>query len=110
MTCRTSLFLGLSLLLSPVSAPWNCTAAVNQSLATRLPTPSGCPMVVMTGGSHMRISHFTALAGTLLLADCASKSSEITASYISPITYQSYNCQQLAAEAQALSAKAAELS
>ena len=43
------------------------------------------------------------------LGGCASKSSEITAAYVSPITYQSYTCQQLGMEAQAISAKAAEL-
>ena len=58
----------------------------------------------------MRSHHFMALAGTLLLANCASKSSEVTAAYVSPMMYQSYSCQQLAAEAQAVSAKAAELS
>jgi hypothetical protein len=50
------------------------------------------------------------LAGALLLANCASKSSEISPNYVSPMTYQSYNCQQLAAEAEAISAKAVELS
>jgi len=51
----------------------------------------------------------TAIAVAALLGGCASKSSEITAAYVSPITYQSYNCQQLGMEAQAISAKAAEL-
>jgi hypothetical protein len=40
------------------------------------------------------------------LAACASKSNEITAAYVSPVTYQSYNCQQLSQEAQAVSARA----
>src|SRR6478609_1905467 len=44
------------------------------------------------------------------LGGCASKSAEISAAYVSPIPYQSYNCQQLGMEAQAVSAKAAELS
>jgi hypothetical protein len=57
----------------------------------------------------MRNSVFVALAGACLAA-CASKSNEVTAAYISPMTYQNYNCQQLAMEAQAVSAKAAELS
>jgi hypothetical protein len=47
---------------------------------------------------------------TLSLGGCASKSSEISAAYVSPIPYQSYTCQQLGMEAQAVSAKAAELS
>lgn len=57
----------------------------------------------------MRGHHFLALAGTLMLAACASKSSEITANYVSPIGYQGYTCQQLGLEAQAISAKATEL-
>jgi hypothetical protein len=56
----------------------------------------------------MRIVGVCALAA--LAASCASKSSEITAAYVSPLTYQQYTCQQLAMEAQAISAKAAELS
>src|SRR5665213_1050119 len=58
----------------------------------------------------MRTSGSLALATGLLLAQCASKSSEITAAYVSPITYQAYTCQQLGQEAQAISAKAAQLS
>jgi hypothetical protein len=50
-----------------------------------------------------------AMAGAAL-GGCASKSSEIAAAYVSPIPYQSYSCQQLGMEAQAISAKAAELS
>jgi outer membrane murein-binding lipoprotein Lpp len=48
--------------------------------------------------------------GALLVAGCASKSSDITASYVSPITYQNHTCQQLAMEAQAVSARAAQVS
>jgi hypothetical protein len=56
----------------------------------------------------MRVVFACALAA--LAASCASKSSEIVAAYVSPIPYQSYTCQQLGMEAQAVSAKAAELS
>jgi hypothetical protein len=50
----------------------------------------------------------TAAAGIVAaLAACASKSNEITAAYVSPVTYQSYSCQQLSQEAQAVSARAA---
>ena len=58
----------------------------------------------------MRSVHFLGFASALLLANCATKSSEITAAYVSPISYQGYTCQQLGMEAQAVSAKAAELS
>jgi len=50
------------------------------------------------------------IAVALSLGGCATKSSEISAAYVSPIPYQSYTCQQLGMEAQAVSAKATELS
>ena len=44
------------------------------------------------------------------LAGCASSAADITPTYVSPVQYQSYNCQQLALEAQSISARAAALS
>jgi hypothetical protein len=44
------------------------------------------------------------------LAGCASTSAEIAPAYVSPVAYQSYTCQQLALEAQAVSTRAATLS
>jgi hypothetical protein len=44
------------------------------------------------------------------LAGCASSSAEIAPSYVSPVQYQSYTCQQLGLEAQAISTRAAALS
>ena len=44
------------------------------------------------------------------LAGCASSSADISAAYVSPVQYQQYNCQQLALEAQSVSARAATLS
>jgi len=43
----------------------------------------------------------------VLIAGCASKSSEITPAYVSPIMYQNHNCPQLAMEAQGISQRAA---
>lgn len=45
---------------------------------------------------------------TLLLAGCAKSSGEIRGSYISPIQYQSYDCQQIGAEMQRVSMHANE--
>ncbi len=42
-----------------------------------------------------------------LLAGCASSSAELTPSYVSPASYQSYSCDQLAAEGRRVSAAAA---
>jgi hypothetical protein len=56
----------------------------------------------------MRKFSVLALAGVCI--GCASKSSEITPAYVSPITYQNHTCPQLAQEAQAVSARAAQVS
>ena len=50
------------------------------------------------------------LALASICVGCASKSAEITPAYVSPISYQSYTCQQLSQEAQAISARAAQVS
>jgi hypothetical protein len=56
----------------------------------------------------MRNLGIVALA--VALAGCASSAADITPSYISPVQYSSYNCQQLGLEAQSVSARAAALS
>lgn len=40
---------------------------------------------------------------------CAEKSENISATYVSPITYQSFSCRQIGEEAQRVSSRAAEL-
>ncbi|HVX36677.1 MAG TPA: hypothetical protein VHC71_10720 [Hyphomicrobium sp.] len=45
----------------------------------------------------------------LPIAGCASSSSDITAQYVSPLEYSNYNCEQIGAEAQRVSARASEL-
>jgi hypothetical protein len=50
------------------------------------------------------------IVGALLavaLCDCASRSSDIAAGYVSPLQYDTYNCRQLAEEAQRVSQRAA---
>jgi hypothetical protein len=47
---------------------------------------------------------------TLLVAGCASKSADIDAAYISPVTYQNFTCEQLQVEAQGVSQRAAAAS
>ena len=44
------------------------------------------------------------------LSGCASSASDNAPAYVSPVAYQSYTCQQLALEAQAISTRAATLS
>jgi hypothetical protein len=43
------------------------------------------------------------------LAGCAKSSSEIATSYVSPLQYQSYSCDQIAAESARVTARASEL-
>ena len=50
------------------------------------------------------------LVAAAALAGCASKSSEITPTYVSPVMYQGYTCKQLALEAQGVSARAVQVS
>lgn len=46
---------------------------------------------------------------TLILNGCATSSSNIAASYTSPIQYQSHDCEQLANEAQRIHGRASQL-
>lgn len=50
---------------------------------------------------------FVVAFAALLAGGCASSSDQITASYVSPLQYESYNCRQLAEEAQRVSHRAA---
>jgi hypothetical protein len=50
------------------------------------------------------------LLAAAALVGCASKSTEIAPSYVSPVMYQSYTCQQIAQESQNVAAHAAEVS
>lgn len=45
----------------------------------------------------------------LLLEGCASSSNDIAAQYVSPIQYDNYTCAQIGAEAERVSARAAQL-
>jgi hypothetical protein len=56
----------------------------------------------------MRKPLAAAIAVAMALASCAKDANQVGASYISPITYLSYTCPQLAEEAQRVSARAAE--
>jgi len=58
----------------------------------------------------MRGCSVALLLGSLVLAGCAKDAAEVAPTYISPITYQSYTCQQLGQEAQRVSAAAAQAS
>ena len=51
-----------------------------------------------------------AAIAAIALAGCAKDANQVGATYVSPITYQSYTCPQLAEEAQRVSARAAEAS
>jgi len=46
---------------------------------------------------------------SLTLSACATKPENIEAAYVSPLTYEAYDCEQIAAEAQRISYRAAEV-
>jgi hypothetical protein len=46
----------------------------------------------------------------ILIAGCASSSSEVGATYVSPLQFQHLSCKQIAGEAERVSRRAAELS
>lgn len=52
---------------------------------------------------------FASIATSLLLGACAKSADKVTASYVSPLSYQSYTCAQLAQEAERVSARAMTL-
>ncbi len=52
--------------------------------------------------------YFCFAALSVFIGGCASKSSEIEASYVSPVTYQNFSCQQLNNEAMIVSQKASK--
>lgn len=55
------------------------------------------------------IKFITAISAvtSLAVAGCASRSEDVAASYVSPISYQSYSCRELGQEAQRVSSAAA---
>lgn len=59
--------------------------------------------------SKARQSFALVLGASLTLSGCATSSKDIAASYISPIQYQNYDCEQLAQEAQRIHARSAQL-
>src|SRR6267154_3131716 len=62
------------------------------------------------GRGIMNMRNLGIVALGAALGGCASSSADITPAYVSPVVYQSYTCQQLALEAQAISTRAATLS
>jgi hypothetical protein len=53
--------------------------------------------------------YLAAGAAAIVIAGCATSSSEIRPSYVSPLQYQSFSCQQIGAEAARISSRAAEV-
>ena len=55
------------------------------------------------------LSSAMAAVVAIAVSGCASSSSDVRASYVSPLQYQSYTCQQISAEAARVSSRAAEV-
>lgn len=52
---------------------------------------------------------FISLACVLSMVGCATTSNNLTASYVSPLQYQSYDCEQLTAETARVHARVSEM-
>jgi hypothetical protein len=64
----------------------------------------------LNGGSgNLRAGRCFGLALMLCLAGCASSSEDIAAQYVSPMQYNSYDCQQVTAEQQRVSSRVSQL-
>ncbi len=57
----------------------------------------------------MRRMAVMAAASAIALSGCAQQASEVAASYVSPLQYQSYSCNQIAQEATRVSARVSQL-
>jgi hypothetical protein len=49
------------------------------------------------------------LASTLIISGCATSSSDIAPAYVSPLQYQSYDCEQLTAETQRIQGRVTQV-
>ena len=59
--------------------------------------------------SYLKKTSLTLVACCVLIAGCATSSDKIGAAYVSPMQYQSYDCDQIAAEGSRLSMRVASL-
>ena len=55
----------------------------------------------------MHVPLYCKVLATTIVAGCASSAEDIGASYVSPLQYEQYSCEQLAAEGQRVSSRAA---
>lgn len=67
-------------------------------------------MAAGTGETAHAFFNLGIVALCAALVGCASSSADVAPAYVWPVAYQSYTCQQLALEAQAVSTRAATLS
>ena len=60
--------------------------------------------------ANMRKIIAAAVSGSLALTGCATSSRDVSTSYVSPMQFQSYDCEQLASESQRIHARVNQLS
>ncbi|SMH57400.1 hypothetical protein [Maritimibacter sp. HL-12] len=57
----------------------------------------------------MKTAITTAVLASTLLMSCAQRANEVQASYVSPLTYQSYSCKQIEVEARRVAARTGQI-
>ena len=70
---------------------------------------ASCGWMHTVWGAFTKMRNLGIVALGAALGGCASSASDIAPSYVSPVAYQSYTCQQLALEAQGISTRAANI-
>ena len=74
------------------------------------PRNDTCSDCAYAWGDSMRSAVFIVAAGAVLSATgCAKRADQISASYVSPIAYQNYTCEQIAQESLRISARAQQV-
>ncbi len=74
------------------------------------PRNDTCSDCAYAWGDSMRSVVFIVAAGAVLSATgCAKRADQISASYVSPIAYQNYTCEQIAQESLRISARAQQV-
>lgn len=81
--------------------------AAFRAIALAYPLPLAYRALKQRTGDEMDRAIIAVLIA-LLVTSCAKDANQVSATYISPVAYESYTCQQLAEEAQRVQARAAQ--
>lgn len=88
--------------MSPAAASMTTSVEIGSTGAHRSHSGTGATTIMMKTTATL-----TAVA--LALSGCATSSKDVATAYVSPVQYQNYDCDQIAAESQRLTARVQQL-